>query len=72
MKQEIFLFNLPLVKDKIAVRGQYPWEEKADLWFYKSEIMSDEVEVDTRQIYLIPADGNDGMQNTEVNFNNLC
>ena len=29
--------------------------------------MSDEVEVDTRQIYLIPADGNDGIQSTEVN-----
>ena len=28
--------------------------------------MSDEVEVETRQIYLIPTEGPDGMQNTEV------
>ena len=28
--------------------------------------MSEEVEVETRQIYLIPTEGPDGMQNTEV------
>ena len=28
--------------------------------------MTEEVEVETRQIYLIPTEGPDGMQNTEV------
>ena len=28
--------------------------------------MTEDVEVDTRQIYLIPTEGPDGMQNTEV------
>lgn len=30
--------------------------------------MTEEVEVETRQIYLIPTEGPDGMQNTEVAF----
>ena len=30
--------------------------------------MTEEVEVETRQIYLIPTEGPDGMQNTEVTF----
>ena len=54
------------MKDNTAVENTL--KKKADLLVYKSEIMSDEVEVDTRQIYLIPSDGSDGMQNTEVSF----
>ena len=30
--------------------------------------MTEEVEVETRQIYLIPTEGPDGMQNTEVSL----
>merc|ERR1719433_2339367 len=33
--------------------------------------MTEEVEVETRQIYLIPTEGPDGMQNTEVIITDL-